>query len=77
MGRREGRGWEGEREGGGDGRLGGEDERRDTKEKLGIWEDQRLSGMGEKVKRKEGRVESVSGRTERKMDGGVHKENIM
>lgn len=36
-----------ERREGGDGRLGGEDERRGTKERLGRrWEDQRLSGKG-------------------------------
>lgn len=29
-------------------RVGEEDERRDTKERLGVWEDQRLSGKREK-----------------------------
>lgn len=41
----EGRGAEGGMEGA-DGRLGGEDERRGTTERLGVWEDQRLSGKG-------------------------------
>lgn len=30
------------------GRLGGEDERRDSEERLGVEQDQRLSGKGEK-----------------------------
>lgn len=48
-GRRERRGGWGEGEG--FRRLGGEDERRDTKERLGIREDQRLSGKEEKGER--------------------------
>lgn len=42
-------------------RVGGEDERRDTKERQGIREDQRLSGKREKVERR-----GVRARTERK-----------
>lgn len=38
-------------------RLGGKDERRDTKERLGIYEDQRLSRKGETGETMEGRVE--------------------
>lgn len=52
---------------GGDGRLGGEDERRETKERLGIWEDQRLFRKGKEWKG--GWIEG----TERQMDGGMHK----
>lgn len=55
-GRKERRGDErGGEEGLGD--LGGKDERRDTKERLGIYEDQRLSRKGETGETMEGRVE--------------------
>lgn len=70
-GRRE----EGRRRGG---RLGGEDERQDTKESLSIREDQRLSEKGENRERVEGRLDSVRGRTENKGRGGAgaHKNII-
>lgn len=47
----------GEERRGGVRRLGGKDERRDTKERLGICEDQRLSRKGETGETMEGRVE--------------------
>lgn len=62
--------------GGGDGRLGGEDERRDTKERLGIWEDQRLQGKGEKGETMESRVESLRGRTEKNGGEGCTKNTM-